>query len=491
MDFLIPFIFLACVVLAVSFILWSLGSIQAFQERTRKVEAKQVTARNTLNQFMSKLATVDETFEAMDILVSSFWEDINCESIGIYVLGESTNDETILKGAACTAMFPIFGTREEKVSSSTIDNSALEEKVFENPRYRTAHFKSETIVSGKGLLGEMINTRKPMIIDTRDGQMNIDVQPHRVWTMMAIPLTFEGKFIGLMVAVNRRDGIRAFNDHDMEEFQQLAIQAEFSANLILVYKERQKQDRIVQELASYAKMQRTLMPKIPKKVGDYRFAAYQAPAMEVSGDFYDYAVLDDHRVLLIVADATGKNLPACLMTSMCSSFVRCLKERFTDVQSFLLDLNRLIQANSNDNQFVTLAALLIDMSINECVLGNAGHTAALIRKADGELLVKKPQGDALGMWPNDDDTVYETIRFPFERGMKICLYSDGINEAKNGADELFGDERLRKLFKECDLPPRKTINMILDKVKEFSGDTPQSDDQTVMVISRSLSADEE
>ena len=491
MDFLIPFIFLACVVLAVSFILWSLGSIQAFQERTRKVEAKQVTARNTLNQFMSKLATVDETFEAMDILVSSFWEDINCESIGIYVLGESTNDETILKGAACTAMFPIFGTREEKVSSSTIDNSALEEKVFENPRYRTAHFKSETIVSGKGLLGEMINTRKPMIIDMRDGQTNIDVQPHRVWTMMAIPLTFEGKFIGLMVAVNRRDGIRAFNDHDMEEFQQLAIQAEFSANLILVYKERQKQDRIVQELASYAKMQRTLMPKIPKKVGDYRFAAYQAPAMEVSGDFYDYAVLDDHRVLLIVADATGKNLPACLMTSMCSSFVRCLKERFTDVQSFLLDLNRLIQANSNDNQFVTLAALLIDMSINECVLGNAGHTAALIRKADGELLVKKPQGDALGMWPNDDDTVYETIRFPFERGMKICLYSDGISEAKNGADELFGDERLRNLFKECDLPPRKTINMILDKVKEFSGDTPQSDDQTVMVISRSLSADEE
>jgi serine phosphatase RsbU (regulator of sigma subunit) len=491
MDFLIPFIFLACVILAVSFILWSLGSIQAFQERTRKVEAKQVTARNTLNQFMSKLATVDETFEAMDILVSSFWEDINCESIGIYVLGESTNDETILKGAACTAMFPIFGTREEKVSSSTIDNSALEEKVFENPRYRTAHFKSETIVSGKGLLGEMIQTRKPMIIDMRDGQTNIDVQPHRVWTMMAIPLTFEGKFIGLMVAVNRRDGIRAFNDHDMEEFQQLAVQAEFSANLILVYKERQKQDRIVQELASYAKMQRTMMPKIPKKVGDYRFAAYQAPAMEVSGDFYDYAVLDDHHVLLIVADATGKNLPACLMTSMCSSFVRCLKERFTDVQSFLLDLNRLIQANSNDNQFVTLAALLIDMSINECVLGNAGHTAALIRKADGELLVKKPQGDALGMWPNDDNTLYETIRFPFERGMKICLYSDGISEAKNGADELFGDERLRKLFKECDLPPKKTINLILNKVKEFSGDTPQSDDQTVMVISRILSADEE
>ncbi len=491
MDFLIPFIFLACVVVAVSFILWSLGSIQAFQEKTRKVEAKHVTARNTLNQFMSKLATVDETFEAMDILVSSFWEDINCESIGIYVLDDSSGSGDVLKGAACTAMFPIFDTREEKAYSSTIDNSALEEKVFENPRYRTAHFKSETVVSGKGLLGEVIKTRKPMIIDTRDEQSKTAAQPHRVWTMMAIPLTFEGKFIGIMVAVNRRDGIRAFSDLDMEEFQRLAVQAEFSANLILVYKERQKQDRIVQELASYAKMQRTLMPKIPKKVGDYRFAAYQAPAMEVSGDFYDYEVLDDHRVLLIVADATGKNLPACLMTSMCSSFVRCLKERFTDVQSFLLDLNRLIQANSNDNQFVTLAALLIDMSINECVLGNAGHTAALIRKADGELVVMKPKGDALGMWPNDDDTVYETIRFPFERGMKIGLYSDGINEAKNGADKLFGDERLRNLFKECDLPPRKTINMILDKVKEFSGDTPQSDDQTVMVISRSLSAEEE
>ncbi|MBO7619560.1 MAG: hypothetical protein J6T06_03550, partial [Victivallales bacterium] len=77
--------------MAVSFILWSLGSIQSSQEKTRKVEAKQVTARNTLNQFMSKLATVDETFEALDILVSSFWEEINCESIGIYVLDQSSD----------------------------------------------------------------------------------------------------------------------------------------------------------------------------------------------------------------------------------------------------------------------------------------------------------------------------------------------------------------------------------------------------------------
>ena len=120
MDFLIPFIFLACVVLAVSFILWSLGSIQSSQEKTRKVEAKQVTARNTLNQFMSKLATVDETFEALDILVSSFWEEINCESIGIYVLDQSSDSgKKHLKGAACTAMFPIFDEREEKAYSST------------------------------------------------------------------------------------------------------------------------------------------------------------------------------------------------------------------------------------------------------------------------------------------------------------------------------------------------------------------------------------
>lgn len=491
MDFLIPFIFLACVILAVSFIVWSLSSIQALQEKTREVKAKHVTARNTLNQFMSKLATVDETFEALDILVSSFWEEVNCESIGIYVLDQSADTkETVLRGAACTAMFPIFDIRENKTTSMTVDNSVLEDKIFENPQYRTAHFKSETEIGGKGLLGEVIEKRQPMVIDARDSQSHANL-PRHVWTMMAIPLTFEGKFIGLMVAVNRRNDARAFSEHDLEEFQRLAIQAEFSANLILVYKERQKQDRIVQELASYANMQKALMPKIPKRVGDYRFAVYQAPAMEVSGDFYDYAVLDDERILLIVADATGKNLPACLMTSMCYSFVRCLKDHFTDVKSFLFDLNRLIQANSNANQFVTLAALLLDMSKNECVLGNAGHTPALIRKSNGELFVKKPAGDALGMWPNDESTVYETVTFEFEPGMKICLYSDGINEAKNGKDELFGDERLRNLFKDCDLPPKKTINFILDNVKKFSGDTPQSDDQTVMVISRSLSTEEE
>ena len=492
MNFLIPFIFLLCVILAVAFIVWCLSSIQALQEKNREIKAKQMTMRNMLNQFMSKLATVDETFEALDILVSRFWEELGCESIGIYVLDQSDDSsKVVLKGAACTAMFPIFEAKSEREYASNIDNSTLEDKIFENPHNRTAHFKSETAVGGKGLLGEVIDSQKPMVIDAREGLPPEKNLPRRVRTMMAIPPTFEGKFIGLMVAVNRRNDMRAYGEYDLEEFHRLAVQAEFSANLILVYKERQKQDRIVQELASYANLQRMLMRRVPRKVKDYRFAVYQAPAMEVSGDFYDYEVLDEHRILLIVADATGKNLPACLMTSMCSSFVRCLKERFTDVQSFLLDLNRLVQANSNDNQFVTLAALLIDMSMNECVLGNAGHTPALVRKADGELLIKKPIGDALGMWPNDDDTVYQTIRFPFARGMKICLYSDGINEAKNSSNELFGDERLRNLFKTSDLSPKKTIHLIIDKVKEFSGETPQSDDQTIMVISRNLSEDED
>ena len=134
MDFLIPFIFLICVILAVTFILWSLANIQSLQERTREVEAKNVTARNTLNQFMSKLATVDETFEALDILASSFWEEINCESIGIYVLDQSTDSKDIhLKGAACTAMFPIFGIRESKANVQNVANNTLEDKVFENP----------------------------------------------------------------------------------------------------------------------------------------------------------------------------------------------------------------------------------------------------------------------------------------------------------------------------------------------------------------------
>lgn len=471
MDFIVPLLFLLVVLFLTTIVTWGVTSIHNLESEKLQIQSRQESHQRTLRLFTEKLATVKETFEALDILASQIWEEINASSVGIYVLDSSVDPALKqVKGAACVGPFPIF-------SEMSI---GIEDKIIENSRNRSAHFKKEVIRSGEGLLGEVIDTMTSANYG-RSQQINL---PRGIDTMMAVPLTFEGRFIGLIVAVNRKHSTEPYSNNDLEEFEGLSIQAALAASLILVYTERQKQDRIVQELASYSKMQKLLLPSIPSKLGVYRFAAYQTPAMEVSGDFYDFAELDENRVLVIVADAAGKNLPACLMTSMCRSFVRCLNDRFTDVESFLLDLNRLIHAHSDPSQFVTLNALLIDMSKHECKLGCAGHTPLLLRSASGELKVLKPAGHALGMWSNDESTRFEIISFNFEPGMKICLYSDGINESKNRAQELFGDGRFWKLFQECADSPKKTIARIIGEVKKFSEDMPQADDQTLMVISR-------
>lgn len=463
---------LALILLLVEIATHCFASIMHKRARILEKSRQQGADRRFLNQFIQKLATVNELIEALSIIVTKVCKDQDAESAGVFVPDEM--DPSFLRGASCTGYFPIL----------TVNDKTHSPKIRENARYRIAYFQSEIVHPYEGIIGEVAATRQPILFNREDNVTPRWPIPLEVKTMMVMPLMSEDRFVGVVCAVNRKRSLFPFTEHNLEFFQQLSAQPALACSLIAIYAERRRQDRLNRELEVCAELQQSMLPDIPARLGEYRFAALNRPAFEVSGDFYDFMLLEDNRLLLMVADATGKGLPACLMTSMSQCFVRGLVERYTDMKSFLLDVNRLIYANTDNAHFLTVNLLLIDLNTHTCEFGCAGHTPLLRREADGTCTALKPTGPALGMWPNDFPDLFETMTFTIKPGTRFCLYTDGLTEALNRYKEEFGQTRMMHEWQKDFDSIQEAAEHVFAKVKTHAGEVPQTDDQTIIAFSR-------
>ena len=268
------------------------------------------------------MATVAELTEALSIIVTKVCEDVEAESAGIFVPDE--NDQSYLRGAACTGYFPIL----------TVNQQAPSPKVRVNARYRMAYFYSEVIGPGEGLVGHVAVTRQPALYNRLESGSEEWSLPPEVKTMMVMPLLAEDRFVGVICAVNRRRAISPFSQQNLEFFQQFSSQPALACSLIAIYAERRRQDRLNRELEVCAELQKSMLPDIPPVIGEYQFATLHRPAYEVSGDFYDF----------IVVDATASwswsrmlpERPACLLDDVNVAVLCQSWSNYTDMKSFLL-----------------------------------------------------------------------------------------------------------------------------------------------------------
>lgn len=472
------FIIFTVVFLVTVLTVWSVTEINRLNARIRAILSRNESERRVFNSFIHKLATETELFNAMNTIAPQICEELDAESVGIFIpVGVDSSGKALLRGASCTGYFPVF--TEDMTGGSN-------RKIFENLRYRMDFFRNETIHTGDGLLGSIADSKSPRLLDMNMINISSHPVPKEVNTMMALPLLVEDRFAGLLVAVNRKQSFASFNDEDMERFTELSSMIGLTCSLILVYSERAEQDRIRRELEFASELQKTLLPQIPPVIDDIEIAAVNKACLEVSGDFYDYVELKDGQILLLIADATGKGVPACMMTSMCRSFVRSLVENYHGLQSFMQDLNRLLYENSDASHFVTANVIVIDRVRRCCEFASAGHPPMFISQSDGSFETLQPEGAALGMWPNEM-VEFETREIELKPGTCLCSFTDGINEALNPKSEEYGMARLVETWKNISKAggtSNQMIHALLKDTLAFTHDAAQSDDQTVMVISR-------
>ena len=242
----------------------------------------------------------------------------------------------------------------------------------------------------------------------------------------------------------------------------------------------QKLERSKSELRIASDIQRSFLPERIPPISGFDLAATSIPAMEVGGDFYDF-IPGDGKLGMVIADVSGKSVPAALFMALSRTIVRVNAthhEKGTDV---LEDANNMISADSKLGMFVTLFYGVLDQNSRSLVYANAGHPPPLLMRGrcNGfeELEVT---GIALGAIGG---AKYEERRVDLTFGDVLVLYTDGVNEAVDGNSEQYGIERFCSIVREsCHLCAQGILDKILGDISQFSEGQAQFDDITMVVV---------
>jgi serine phosphatase RsbU (regulator of sigma subunit) len=263
---------------------------------------------------------------------------------------------------------------------------------------------------------------------------------------------------------------------------------EQSINLMIrrIKEESEDLERKNTELQIAAQIQESFLPTIIEPVPGYDIAAKSIPAKVVGGDFYDIIPGtrmrgDTGRVGIIIADVSGKGLSAAIFMALSIVIIRVNAAWHNLPELIIQDANAIITVEQKADMFVTAFFGVLDRSHETFTYVNAGHNSPMVLHAhDDHIIELEPTGIALGLM---EDSPYKKAIISLASGDIVVLFTDGVTEATNLQDELYGEERLRLvILANRSLSAGEITNKILLDVQEFTGEAPQSDDITLLVV---------
>ena len=237
-----------------------------------------------------------------------------------------------------------------------------------------------------------------------------------------------------------------------------------------------------QELALAQQTQESLLPRCLPQFENFRIHAFNKPTRYVGGDFYDFLQLSSGEWMGVLADVSGKGMPAALLSSMVLGALSMEFRSRTDPQEVLKRLNQLLCEKSLPFQFVTLFLFLLSPDGSGQFV-SAGHNAAyMFRLATGEIEELLPDAHFLGMF---DFACYESRAFHLDQGDVLVVYSDGLTDAENPREEMFGQKRLLEIIRQQGpLGSHAVEQRILKAIEDFTQGMPQTDDITFVVVEK-------
>lgn len=331
---------------------------------------------------------------------------------------------------------------------------------------------------GEGLLGRVAQTGQAIISPDVSQDARYFAARKRTRSEMVAPIISNDGVIGAFDLES--DHLNAYSEDDLSVLQMLTSQV-----AIIIEKERLHQQviekkRIEAQIEIARQVQLELLPDHDPEFEDFDISAYIFPAEEVSGDYYDWVRIFDDQIGITVADAVGKGIPAALLTAFLRASIRAGVQTGYASHILLSKINNLLWDSIEDNQFVTAIYGILDTTNRTFVFSNAGHNPPLLIKPDGEYRFVDYGDTPLGMFT---DARYHQHFIRFEKGQVMVLYTDGITEGTNDADEEYGTERFAKRVLECiNLPAKEMIDYIRKGVADFTERKFLDDDGTLFIV---------
>ena len=251
------------------------------------------------------------------------------------------------------------------------------------------------------------------------------------------------------------------------------------------HNEQQKEaDRIETELSMATRIQADMLPNIfpafPER-DEFDVYASMNPAKEVGGDFYDFFLVDDDHLGLVMADVSGKGVPAALFMMISKILVQNYAMTGRDAAKALEAVNNQICLNNREEMFVTVWLGILDLRDGTLVAANAGHEYPALRQPDGDFeLIKDKHGFVVGGMPG---VRYRPYTLELKPGAKLFLYTDGVAEATDAKEELFGTDRMIAALRAAqDGTPQEVLASVNRAVDGFVQSAPQFDDLTMLCV---------
>jgi phosphoserine phosphatase RsbU/P len=386
-------------------------------------------------------------------------------------------DDELLRCRAISGVFPpLLGGVDTGLERAMSKSQHVESLV-----------KSKLIHRGEGLVGDAADFGHPILIEDAEPDPRVpryEVDFLRIHSLLLVPMRFHQKVLGVLAVVNRVDGT-PFIQADLNLLQALADQASVSIHYAGLRETLDEKHQIDHDLGVARRIQMSLLPKALPKMASVEVSAFNYPAQEIGGDYYDFVQVDDTHLGIAIADVSGKGIVGAIMMSVCRSVLRAHAPRNRSPAQVLRLLNQVLSQDVSEDMFVSMLYMVLDTATRQLTVARAGHERPILSSGDGRgFTILDSPGIAIGI--SDTATferVLQEVTIPLNAGDVVVAYTDGVTEAMNLQGEEWGvDNFLDAVRVAAEEGAHSVLNNVRQRLERFVGSRPQYDDMTLLAL---------
>ena len=340
---------------------------------------------------------------------------------------------------------------------------------------------------GEGIAGHVAATGKVLNIrdaysDPRFMRTFDKITDFQTRTILTAPLRDpKRQIIGVVQLLNKKG--ESFTPRDERLLTAMAAQAAISIENARLYAQEIRQRLINQELETARKIQKGFLPQTVPQHASWDIATFWRPMRNVAGDFYDFYTLSDGRLAVVIADVSGKGVPAALFMALCVTVLRFAMNLNFAPGELMDRANQAIITNQQSKMFATVFLGYLDLDSGVMQFASAGHNPPLLyRAATGRCESLQASGVAMGLFKNAH---YAEGTVKLAEGDVLVLFTDGITDTINADEEEFGERRLEELvMRHASRPAQELAHLTVEAATAFAQDQGSYDDETLVVIKR-------
>ena len=344
--------------------------------------------------------------------------------------------------------------------------------------YDIADMQELHLKMGEGLIGHVAVSGRPFISpDVRKEPRYVNARA-RTRSEMVAPIISNEEVIGVFDLES--DELNAYVNDDLEVLMLLASQVAIIIEKVMLHDQLIEKQRLETQLEVARQVQLELLPARDPQVEGFDISAYNFPTEEVSGDYYDWVQIYDDQIGIVIADVSGKGVPAALLMAFLRASLRAASHIGYAPQVSMSKVNYLLWESIERNQFVTAFYGILDTTNRTLAYSNAGHNPPMLIDVDGTAHFEERGGVPLGMFR---DSRYYEYYATIAPGQILVLYTDGVTEATNPSGEEYGRDRLAEAVRNVrDLPAREMIDVLHRDLIQWTDGQGAGDDVTFFIL---------